>query len=117
MCYLPVVTRKKTPSTEMVRLPGDVTAALRRKALGDDITLAEAARRLMLSGELRGTHGLLDHVHFLHDRLVRRQHDLEKVIEHRGRHPRVVDDAISALARLREDWQNSDDDDEVHYRS
>ena len=101
----------------MVRLPGDVTAALRRKAVSDDITLAEAARRLMLSGELRGTHGLLDHVHFLHDRLVRRQRDLEKEIERRGRHPRVVHDAISALEKLREDWQNTDEDDEVHYHS
>jgi len=101
----------------MIRLPGDVIAALRRKSVGEDITLAEAARRLMLSGELGSTHGLLDHVQLLHDRLVRRQRDLEKVIEHRGRHPRVVDDAISALAKLSEDWQNTDDDDEVYHRS
>jgi len=101
----------------MIRLPSDVTAALRRKSVGDDITLAEAARRLMLSGELQGTHGLLDHVQFLHDRLVRRQHDLEKVIEHRGRHPRVVHDAISALEKLSEDWQNTDEEDEVYHRS
>ena len=101
----------------MLRLPGDVTAAIRRKSVADDITLAEAARRLMLSGELRGTHGLLDHVQLLHDRLVRRQDDLEKVIEHGGRHPRVVHDAIFALAKLREDWQNTDEEDEVYHRS
>lgn len=101
----------------MLRLPSDVTAALRRRSLSDDITLAEAARRLMLSGELRGAHGLLDHVRLLHDRLVRRQNDLEKVIEHGGRHPRVVHDAISALAKLSEDWQNRDEDDEVYHRS
>ena len=108
---------EQNPSSEMMRLPGDVSAALRRKSVSDDITLAEAARRLMLSGELQGAHGLFDHVQLLHDRLVRRQNDLEKVIEHGGRHPRVVHDAINALAKLREDWQDTDEDDEVYHRS
>ena len=89
----------------MVRLPVDVARALRRRAVTADITIAQAARQLMLSkkGATQDL-GLLEHVEWLWNRLRRRRDDLLDVFEDAGADPRVIDQAINTLARLRDEW-------------
>ena len=97
--------RPRGPATEMVRLPVDVVRALRRRAVTADVTIAHAARQLMLSrkGE-RQDLGLLEHVEWLWNRLRRRQDDLHDVFDSGGADSRVIDRAISAMAQLRDEW-------------
>src|SRR5256712_10094495 len=82
ICYLIRMPRPRGPATEMVRLPVDVARALRRRAVTADITIAQAARQLMLSkkGATQDL-GLLEHVEWLWSRLRRRQADLHDVFE------------------------------------
>ena len=89
----------------MVRLPVDVVRALRRRAVTADVTIAHAARQLMLSrkGE-RQDLGLLEHVEWLWNRLCRRQDDLHDAFDGGGADARVIDRAINALAQLRDEW-------------
>jgi len=96
--------RPRGPATEMVRLPSDVVSALRRRAATADITIAEAARQLMRPTDLTHPLGLLDHVAWLHGRLVRRRDDLVSVFHDGDADPKAVDGAIDALAILLKDW-------------
>src|SRR5206468_8055591 len=97
---------KKRPRalSQMIRLPGDVVQALRRRAATADITIAEAARQLMQPSDVQHPLGLLDHVAWLHTRLVRRRDDLASVFEDGDADPKSVDRAIDALAVLLKDW-------------
>ena len=88
----------------MIRLPGDVVQALRRRAATADITIAEAARQLMQPTDVQHPLGLLEHVAWLHTRLVRRRDDLASVFEDGNADPKTVDRAIDALAVLLKDW-------------
>lgn len=89
----------------MVRLPVDVARALRRRAATADITIAHAARQLMLGKkDARHDLGLLEHVEWLWSRLRRRRDDLLDVFGDADADPRVIDQAINALARLRDEW-------------
>jgi hypothetical protein len=88
----------------MVRLPGDVVSALRRRAATADITIAEAARQLMQPTEVQHPLGLLEHVAWLHTRLTRRRDDLVSVFEDGDSNPKLVDEAIDALAVLVKAW-------------
>jgi hypothetical protein len=88
----------------MIRLPGDVARALRRRAATADITIAEAARQLMLPKDVKHQLGLLDHVEWLHARLSKRRDDLVDVFEDGDSDGRAVDGAIDALATLRREW-------------
>ncbi len=96
--------RPRGPATEMVRLPCDVVRALRRRATTADITIAEAARQLMQPTEAEHPLGLLEHVAWLHARLVRRRDDLLSVFKDGDADPKAVDAAIDALAVLLEEW-------------
>src|SRR6266850_2195584 len=96
--------RRPKASTEMIRLPADVVRALRRRAATADITLAEAARQLMQPTDVQHPLGLLEHVAWLHTRLVRRRDDLVSVFEDGDADSKVVDAAIHALAVLLRDW-------------
>ena len=97
--------RPRGPATEMVRLPVDVARALRRRAVTADITIAQAARQLMLPKKgARQDLGLLEHVEWVWSRLRRRRDDLFDVFEDARADPRVIDQAINALARLRDEW-------------
>src|SRR5438309_11770564 len=92
--------RRPKASTEMIRLPADVVSALRRRATTADITIAEAARQLMQPTDVQHTLGLLEHVAWLHTRLVRRRDDLFSVIEDGGADAKAVDRTSDALAVL-----------------
>src|SRR5882724_8130002 len=94
------MARPRGPTTQMVRLPVDVVRALRRRAATADITIAEAARQLMQPTDVQHPLGLLEHVSWLHTRLVRRRDDLVSVFEDGDVDPKTVDGAIDALAVL-----------------
>ena len=105
ICYLLSMPRPRGPATEMVRLPVDVVRALRRRAATADVTIAQAARQLMLPKKgARQDLGLLEHVEWVWSRLRRRRDDLLDVFEDAGADPRVIDQAINALAQLRDEW-------------
>jgi hypothetical protein len=112
-----IMPRPRGPATEMVRLPVDVARALRRRAATADITIAQAARQLLSSQKgARQDLGLLEHVEWLWNRLRRRRDDLLDVFQDANADARPVDQAIDALARLREEWpeQGSEYDFTVH---
>jgi len=89
----------------MVRLPVDVARALRRRAATADITIAQAARQLLFPQKgARRDLGLLEHVDWLWNRLRRRRDDLLDVFEDADADPRLLDQVIDALARLRDEW-------------
>lgn len=88
----------------MLRLPVDVVRALRRRAATADITIAEAARQLMQPTDVAHALGLLEHVAWLHTRLVRRRDDLISVFENGDAESKTVDGAIDALAILLQEW-------------
>src|SRR2546425_11988031 len=71
-------SRQAQVNTELLRLPSDVTRAIRRRAAAFDVTLAEAARQLMQPREVRHHLGLLDHVAWLQDRLERSRGEVER---------------------------------------
>ena len=96
--------RPRGPATEMIRLPADVVRALRRRATTADITIAEAARQLMQPTDVHHPLGLLEHVAWIHTRLVRRRDDLMSVFEDGDADPKAVDRAIDALAVLLKEW-------------
>src|SRR5438132_2541596 len=100
--------RSKAPS-QMIRLPGDVVQALRRRAATVDITIAEAARQLMQPTDVQHPLGLLEHVAWLHTRLVRRRDDLVSVFEDGHADPKTVDGAIDALVVLLQNWPEETD--------
>src|SRR6266576_3893231 len=97
-------------STELLRLPSDVTRAIRRRAAAFDITLAEAARQLMQPREVRHHLGLLDHVAWLQDRLERSRVEVETVLEQDGGDPKSVAKAIAALRNVVAQWPDETDD-------
>src|SRR2546427_9451943 len=97
--------RPRGPATEMVRLAVDVARALRRRAATADVTIAQAARQLMLSKKgARHDVGLLEHVEWLWSRLLRRRQDLLDVFRDESADPRVIDQAVAALGQLRDEW-------------
>jgi len=100
--------RGSKPTTEMLRLPSDVVRALRRRAATADITIAEAARQLMQPTDVEHPLGLLEHVAWLHTRLVRRGVDLVSVFEDGDADPKAVDRAIDSLAGLLNEWPDND---------
>jgi hypothetical protein len=93
----------------MIRLPGDVVQALRRRAVTADITIAEAARQLMRPKDAKHPLGLLDHVEWLHARLSKRRDDLLDVFEEGNADTGAIDRALEALAYLRKEWPGDDD--------
>src|SRR6266480_367415 len=99
-----VMPRHTKASTEMIRLPADVVRALRRRAASADITIAEAARQLMQPTDVEHPLGLLEHVAWLHTRLVRRRDDLVSVFGDGEADPKAVDAAVDALAILLKEW-------------
>src|SRR5882762_6091267 len=101
--------RAYKPTTEMIRLPADVVRALRRRATTADITIAEAGRQLMQPTDVVHPLGLLEHVAWLHARLVRRRDDLVSVFSDGDADPKTVDRAIDALAVLLKDWPEETD--------
>src|SRR6266508_2551396 len=98
------VPQHSNPSTQMIRLPSDVVRALRRRAATADITIAEAARQLMQPTDQAHPLGLLEHVAWLHTRLVRRRDDLVSVFDDGDADPKAVAGAIDALAVLLKEW-------------
>lgn len=97
-------------STELLRLPSDVTRAIRRRAAAFDITLAEAARQLMQPREVRHHLGLLDHVAWLQDRLERSRDEVESVLREDGSDPKSVGKTIAALKNFVAQWPDETDD-------
>jgi len=102
--------RRLKPTTEMIRLPADVVSALRRRAATADITIAEAARQLMLPKDVKHVLGLLDHAAWLRDRLERSRGEVEKVLKQEGGDPRAVANAIDALGTFVAQWPDEADD-------
>jgi len=98
------MVRHAKASTEMIRLPADVVRALRRRAATADISIAEAARQLMQPTDVQHPLGLLEHVAWLHTRLVRRREDLVSVFEDGVADAKAVERAIDALAVLLKEW-------------
>lgn len=96
--------RRPKASTEMIRLPADVVRALRRRAATADITIAEAARQLMLPKDVGHQLGLLEHVEWLHARLSKRRDDLVDVFDEGNADAGAIDQALDALAYLRKEW-------------
>jgi len=88
----------------MIRLPADVVRALRRRAATADITLAEAARQLMQPTDVEHPLGLLEHVAWLHTRLVRRRDDLMSVFEEGDADSKAIGATIDTLATLLNEW-------------
>src|SRR6266478_6449125 len=102
--------RPRGPATEMIRLPGDVVRALRRRAATADITIAEAARQLMLPKDEKHPLGLLEHVEWLHSRLMKRRDNLVDVFKEGNADSALIDNTLGALAALREEWPRDEDD-------
>jgi len=102
--------RQSQASTELLRLPSDVTRAIRRRAAAFDITLAEAARQLMQPRELKHHLGLVDHVAWLQDRLERSRGEVETVLKNDGGDPKSVAKAIAALRNFVAQWPDETDD-------
>jgi hypothetical protein len=102
--------RQAPVTTELLRLPSDVTRAIRRRAAAFDVTLAEAARQLMQPREVKHHLGLLDHVAWLEDRLVRSRRELESVLKEEGGDPKAVVKAISALQNFVAQWPEDTDE-------
>src|SRR5256885_27306 len=100
----------REPSTQLIRLPGDVARAIRRRAAAADITLAEAARQLMQPRDAKHHLGLLEHVSWLHGRMIRSQGELEGVLKDDHRDSSVVAQAIDALGRLLDEWPDEADE-------
>ena len=96
----------------MLRLPADVVRALRRRATTADITIAEAARQLMLPRNLKDGLGLLEHVQWLHSRLLKRRADLIGVFQDAIADAEAVDTAIDALGELQKQWPDDSYEDE-----
>jgi hypothetical protein len=101
---------RSQPATELLRLPSDVTRAIRRRAAAFDITLAEAARQLMQPREIRHHLGLVDHVAWLQDRLERSRGEVEKVLKQEGGDPKAVASAIDALGNFVAQWPDESDE-------
>jgi len=102
--------RQSHASTELLRLPSDVSRAIRRRAAAFDITLAEAARQLMQPREVRHHLGLLDHVAWLEDRLKRSRGEVERVLKQEGGDPKAVAKTIAALENFVAQWPNEAED-------
>ncbi len=102
------MTARPKPSTEMIRLPSDVVRALRRRAATADITIAEAARQLMLPKDIKHQLGLLEHVDWLRARLSKRRDDLVDVFVDGNADEGVIDRALAALDYLRKEWPEDD---------
>src|SRR5437879_3202411 len=102
--------RRSQATSELLRLPSDVTRAIRRRAAAFDITLAEAARQLMQPREIRHHLGLLDHVAWLQDRLERSRGEVETVLKRDGGDPKAVAKAIAALRTFVAQWPDETDD-------
>ncbi len=98
------------PTTQLLRLPRDVAQAIRRRAAAADVTLAEAARQLMQPREVRHHLGLIDHVSWLHGRLLRTKTELERVLRDEQRDSGAVTLAIDALGRLLDEWPDETDE-------
>jgi hypothetical protein len=103
-------SRRSQAATELLRLPSDVTRAIRRRAAAFDITLAEAARQLMQPRELKHHLGLVDHVAWLQDRLRRSRGEVENVLKQEGGDPKAVAKAIAALGNFVAQWPDDADD-------
>src|SRR5438552_17361733 len=103
-------TTRSPITTELLRLPSDVTRAIRRRAAAADVTLAEAARELMQPKEVKHHLGLLDHVAWLQDRLARSRGELEKVLKQEGGDPKAVAKAIDALGNFLAQWPDDADE-------
>jgi len=103
-------TTRSQITTELLRLPSDVTRAIRRRAAAADVTLAEAARELMQPKEVKHHLGLLDHVAWLQDRLARSRGELEKVLKQEGGDPKAVAETVNALAGFLAQWPDETDE-------
>jgi hypothetical protein len=103
-------TRQDRRSAELLRLPSDVTRAIRRRAATADITLAEAARQLMQPKEVKHHLGLLDHVAWLQDRLARSRAELENVLKQEGGDPKAVAKTVDALGAFLAQWPDDAND-------
>ena len=102
--------RRSQANTELLRLPSDVVRAIRRRAAAFDVTLAEAARQLMQPREVKHHLGLLDHVAWLEDRLVRSRREVERVLKDEGGDPKAVAKTIAALEDFVAQWPDETDD-------
>ena len=102
----------KRRKTDMIRLPADVALALRRRAAVGGVSIGEAARQLILSKALGGQHGLLEHLAWVHDRLVKDQLELEAVLGLGARDTNAVQAVIEAIDALRQEWATSGDDED-----
>jgi hypothetical protein len=102
--------RRSQPATELLRLPIDVSRAIRRRAAAFDITLAEAARQLMQPKEVKHHLGLLDHVTWLQDRLEHSRGEVEKVLKQEGGDPKAVARAIAVLGDFVAQWPDDSDE-------
>src|SRR5437867_2841033 len=100
----------QAPRTQLIRLPGDVAQAIRRRAAAADITLAEAARQLMQPRDVRHHLGLIEHVSWLHARVTRTRTQLERVLREEGRDSGAVSQAIDSLGRLLDEWPGETDE-------
>ncbi|MDP3937779.1 MAG: hypothetical protein Q8R92_06555 [Deltaproteobacteria bacterium] len=98
-------------SSELLRLPLDVARAIRRRAARADITLAEAARQLMLPKEHGQALDLPEHARWLQLRLLRSRDELVQVFEDAAVDAHVIDQAIGALNALALHWPEEDHDD------
>ena len=105
-------SKAKPRKTDMIRLPADVALALRRRAAVGGVSIGEAARQLILSKELGGRHGLLEHLAWVHDRLVKDQLELEAALGLGARDTNAVQAVIEAIDALRQEWATSGDDDD-----
>ena len=66
----------------------------------------------MLEGELEGRHGAIEHVVWLRDRLQLERAELEQVFTSGDRDAASIQQAIDALARLRDDWASIGEDEQ-----
>lgn len=103
-------SKKRTPATEMIRLPADVVLVLRQRGATAGVTLGEAARQLMLAHDLGRQHGTIEHATWLRERLANERQEIERVLELGDRDPAVVAQAITGLAELLDEWARVGDE-------
>lgn len=118
--------KRPRQTTEILRVPRDLAAVIRRRAVTQDVTMAQAVRDLLGRGRAEGEAplGLEDHVHWLAERLDLKRRDVERLFRREGVDPAIVGRAIQALREVDGAWARmglggddaSDDDDQTVYQ-
>jgi hypothetical protein len=96
-------------STELIRLPLDVARAIRRRAARADLTLAAAARQLLVEKAEGAPLSLPEQISQIRHHLSEKRDELFQLFEDAGVEAEIVDRVILDLDALMESWPGESD--------